>query len=258
MKKSNLSIHPLDLGTLVDFEKSVFTLLHNQGVKIDAPCLAWVILGAEKKILVDTGPCNPDWASRFHRTLKKAPTQEIDVALGKLGLSPLDIDFVIFTHLHWDHCFNLDYFPRATFLVQKKELEYAVDPLPFPDKKAYGVGIPEAQPPWMQVFGRIITLDGDQEILQGIQVIHLPGHTPGFQGVVVETEEGPWAIAGDTVPLYENWEGNDTVDHLPGGVYQSLDDYYSSLKKLERYGDKILSGHDEKVLKHTSYPFSGN
>jgi glyoxylase-like metal-dependent hydrolase (beta-lactamase superfamily II) len=256
MKKMDLVIFPLDLGTLVSFDQSIFTLLRNQGVKIDAPCLAWVILGGGKKVLVDTGPPEPDWAYRYHRPIKKEPSQEIHTALAKLGLSPQDIDIVIFSHLHWDHSFNLDHFSKATFLVQKAELKYAVNPLPS-DKKPYAVGISGVQPPWMKVFGQMIPLDGDQEILPGIRVIHLPGHTPGTQGVVVETSEGPWVIAGDTVPLYENWKGDDTLDHIPGGVFQNLYDYYFSLKKLEPFGDKILPSHDEKVLKHKRYPVSG-
>ncbi len=255
MKRAGLFIYPLDLGTLLSIDKSIFTLVRNQGVKLDAPCLSWVLLGGEKRVLVDTGPCNPDWASRYHRPLKKAPSQEIDNALGKIGLSPQQIDLVIFTHLHWDHSFNLEYFSRATFLVQREELRYAIAPLPS-DKKPYEVGISGVEPPWMKVFGQIIPLDEDQEILPGIRVIHLPGHTPGSQGVVVETYEGPWIIAGDTVPLYENWEGDETLEHIPSGVYQNLYNSFSSLKKLEPFGTKILPGHDEKVLEHTRYPFS--
>ena len=256
MKRMDFEIFPLDLGTLVSFDQSIFTLLRNQGVKIDVPCLGWMILGEGKKILVDTGPPEPDWARRYHRPIRKEPSQEIQAALGKLGLSPSDIDMVIFTHLHWDHCFNLEHFPKAAFFVQKEELKYAVSPLPS-DRRTYAVGIAGAQPPWMKVFGQMIPLDGDQEILPGVRVIHLPGHTPGIQGVAVETSEGPWVIAGDTVPLYENWQGDHLLDHIPGGVFQNLFDYFSSLKKLEPFGNRILPSHDPQVLQHKRYPVPG-
>jgi len=138
--------------------------------------------------------------------------------LGKFGLSPQEIDLVIFTHLHWDHCFNLENFSQATFFIQKSELKYAVDPLPV-ERKPYEVGIPGVQPPWMKVFGKMVKLDGDQQIIPGIRVMHVPGHTPGCQCVIVETSEGPWVIAGDMIPLWENWKGDGTLDHIPGGDF---------------------------------------
>jgi len=253
MTGNELFIYPLDLGTLVGIDKSVFTNLRNEGVKIDVPCIAWLILGGEKTVIVDTGPCDPDWASRYHRPIKKRPSQEVQEAFTKVGLSPKDVDVVIFTHLHWDHCFNLEHFSKATFLVQEMELKYAVTPLPS-DRKPFEVGVPGVQPPWMKVFGQIIPIDGDQQVLPGIRVIHLPGHTPGSQGVLVETGKATWAIAGDNVPLYENWRGDDILDHIPSGVYQNLHDSYDSLGKLETFGDRILPGHDEKVFKHNRYP----
>jgi N-acyl homoserine lactone hydrolase len=247
------SIYPLDLGTLVGIDKSVFTFARNQGLKIDVPCLAWLILGGDRKILVDTGPCDPDWASRYHRPLRKAPHQEIGAALNKFGLSPEQIDLVIFTHLHWDHCFNLESLSSAHFLVQKSEVQYAVAPLPS-DRVPYEVGIPGIQPPWMKVFGRMTLLEGDEEVLPGISVMHLPGHTPGSQVVVVETTERPWVIAGDAVPLYENWRGDKALSHIPSGIYQNLYDAFKFLGRLDSFGDRILPGHDESVLAHEKYP----
>jgi N-acyl homoserine lactone hydrolase len=254
MSKSTLKIYPLDLGTLVDLDKSLLTIRQNQGVKMNVPCLAWVILGGGKKILVDTGPCDPESAVKcFKRPLVKNPNQELESALKKVGLRPEHIDIVIFTHLHWDHCFNLKQFAKAIFIVQKKEIQYAVNPLP-PDRIAYQVGIAGIQPSWMSVFDRIQTVDGEQEIVPFIKTVPLPGHTPGLQGVVVETAKGPWMIAGDAVPLYENWDKDHFLKRIPGGIYQNLYDYFKTLEKLGMYGDRILPGHEEKVLKKKAYP----
>ena len=79
--------------------------------------------------------------------------------------------------------------------------------------------------------------------------MYTPGHTPGFQSVVIETEEGPWIIAGDMTPLYENWKLG-----IPAGIYQDLYLFYDSLEKLKKFGDKVLPGHDGKVLEHARYP----
>ena len=253
MDKKTLSIHPLDLGTLVKIDKSIFTVARNQGEKIDVPCIGWLILGGEKKVLVDTGPSDPEWASLHHRPLAKSSSQEIKNALNKYGLRPDDIEVVIFTHLHWDHCFNLEHFPKATFWVQKTELQYAVAPLPTA-YRTYEAGVPGVQPPWMKVFGSLKLADGDQEILPGIRVLYLPGHSPGSQGVVVDTGAGQWLIAGDNVPLYENCDGDGSQDIIPSGIYENLHSYYDSLKIIIKYHNRILPGHEEKIFNCSEYP----
>lgn len=253
MKENLLAIHPLDLGTMKGIDKSIFTLHQNQGIKIDVPCLSYVIVGGGKNILVDTGPCGAEWAASYHRDLIKEPSQEMPNALGKLGLEPGQIDIIVLTHLHWDHCFNLEYFPDATIVVQQRELKYAIAPLPA-DCVAYEAGIPDVQPPWMHIYGRIMGVDGDVELIPGVEVILIPGHTPGFQGVKVETGKGQWVIAGDTVPIYENWEKEGDAPITPGGIYQDLFSYYRTLEKLKSFGNRLLPGHDERVLKQTQYP----
>jgi glyoxylase-like metal-dependent hydrolase (beta-lactamase superfamily II) len=254
MRENNLKIYPLNLGTLVDMEKSIFTIRQNQGLKVNVPCLAWAVLGGEKNILVDSGPCSAEDAKKyFYRPLKKDPDQEIEFALENIGLKPEDIDIVIFTHLHWDHCFNLEKLTKARFIVQRIELNYAVNPLP-PDRVAYQVGFGDILPSWMTVFNRIRTVKGKVEVAPGVHVVSLPGHTPGSQGVVVDTANGPWIIVGDTVPLYENWDPHDVNKRIAGGIYQNLFDYFDTLDKLSVYGNRLLPGHEAKVLDKKVYP----
>ena len=251
--EQRLFIHPLNLGKL-EIEKSLLTFRSNFGSKIAVICIGWVIKGGEKIVLVDTGPSSRADATKYHWPLIKDASQEIDMALKAVGVKCEDIEIVILTHLHWDHCYNLEYFPKARFYVQKSELCFAIDPLPH-ERRAYEIGLTHVQPPWMKVIDRIIPVEGDVQIIPGIRTIKLPGHTPGSQGVVVETADGEWVIAGDAVPLYDNLRGNDLSPIVPGGIYQNIFDFYESLRKLEPYRDKILPGHDEGVFKQMIYPF---
>ena len=73
--------------------------------------------------------------------------------LRQRGLEPGDIDVVINTHLHWDHCSNNALFPKATFYVQRDELGYACAPLPV-HRQAYEKN-PGLSPGWLDVWGRI-------------------------------------------------------------------------------------------------------
>ena len=68
-------------------------------------------------------------ASGIFALLAKGGTAP-DEALRLLGICPKEIDTVIMSHLHWDHCYNNHLFPQADFYIQKKEMMSAVCPLP--------------------------------------------------------------------------------------------------------------------------------
>jgi glyoxylase-like metal-dependent hydrolase (beta-lactamase superfamily II) len=240
---SGISIHPLYLGTFPNVEKSIFTYACNQGIKFRACCIGWYLQGATQKILVDTGPSDLDLANRYHPHLGLNHKVPLGQALSKVGVTPEEIDIVIFTHLHWDHCHNLESLSHAKFFVQKEEIQYAVSPLPI-HQVAYEVSTPGLFPAWMSVFDRMKVSDGDEGIIPGISVVGLPGHTPGFQGVIIETSRGRYLIAGDAIPLYENWE-----NRIPSGIHVDLREYEKTFRKIDSLKlDGMIPGHDEKVF----------
>ncbi len=249
---SALRIRPLSAGRFMALEKSNFTYGMNQGVKIQPPVLMWFIEGAGKNILVDTGCSDPEWASRYHHPLERKVHEYPIKAIEGLGLKPEDIDIVVNTHLHWDHCFNNHLFPNARILVQEEELRYAISPLPchalYYESQLLGM-----TPPWIKALDRIETVDGELEIEKGITLVLLPGHTPGIQGVLVELESGRCLIAGDNCPLFENLEGNEQGIPIPSGIHVDLRDYYYSLKEMESISDMVLPGHDQRVLEKEVY-----
>ena len=127
---SSLKIRPISTGRFMHAEKSNFTYGVDQGVKIRSTVIMFLIEGAKKKILVDTGGSDPEWASRYHHPMERSAKEDPLKAIESLGLKPTDIDLIINTHLHWDHCFNNHLFPNARILVQAEELRYAISPLP--------------------------------------------------------------------------------------------------------------------------------
>jgi glyoxylase-like metal-dependent hydrolase (beta-lactamase superfamily II) len=244
---SNLKIIPLSTGRFLEAEKSNFTYAVDQGVKIKSPILMWFIDGASQRILVDSGVSDPEWAARYHHPIERKPDEDPIKAVESLGLKTSDIDILVNTHLHWDHCFNNHLFPNARILVQAEELRYAISPLPC-HAHYYESQLIGMTPSWLKALDRIEAVEGEMEIEKGITLLPLPGHTTGFQGVVVDLPSGRHIIAGDTCPLYENWQGNGEADHIPAGIHVDLRDYYSSIKKIESLGAAVLPGHDMKVL----------
>ena len=236
-----IEIIPLHLGT-IKLDKSVAISLSEGGQTISVVCLAWLIKGGQKITLVDTGPPDQQWSSKYHKPTTKGPEQLLAHALGAHGVEPEEVEVVINTHLHWDHCSGNHELPRAKIYLQRKELEYAAAPWPR-DARIYESDLGE--PLFTKFYDRIQILDGDAEIIPGIRVIHTPGHTPGHQSVVVNTARGLEIIAGDLFVLYESL---DYSPPWPPGVFTDLGAFYASAAKILNLKGDILPSHDPKVL----------
>jgi N-acyl homoserine lactone hydrolase len=107
---------------------------------------------------------------------------------------PRDVSLVVNTHLHFDHCGGNRLFAGVPIYVQRTEREAAREP---------GYTIPE----WVEFPGaRYVELDGEAEIAPGVRVLPTPGHTPGHQSVLVETEDGLVVVAGDVAYRWEDFD----------------------------------------------------
>lgn len=239
-KAMHLTILPLDLGTL-NVDKSGLTLRAGLGTRVDAPCLGYLIMGGRQVILVDSGPCaSEEWGTRYHNPFSRSTEQGLCHALRAHGVEPAEIRTVILTHLHWDHCYGNKHLPNARFVVQRKELAYAMTPLPC-DAPIYESNIHPIH--FLGSLERFDLIDGDHDIAPGVRCVLLPGHTPGLQGVLVDTAQGRMMLASDHCPLYENYEKD-----IPTGIVHSLEDWYRSTARIRELAVGIYPGHDIRVL----------
>jgi N-acyl homoserine lactone hydrolase len=234
------TIRPLRLGTI---KRKKENMSYKCGITdiFSFPLISYYLEGAGHKIIVDTGGTPPDgvkWQPYF-RSENETP----DKALKGIGVSVEEIDIVILTHLHWDHASNNSLFPKARFIVQKKEYEYLKKPEP-ETKTGYE--------PELALKTRYELVDGDHDIISGISVVLAPGHSIGMQCVAVETKAGKYILGGDLVTLFENWEAS---PHVPNGVYHDMDMMLESLEKIDKLHGIVLPGHDEEVFKRQNiYP----
>lgn len=240
------TIKPIYLGKFEKHEKTGLTFKKDPAVFIDVPIMCFLVEGGGKTILVDSGPPSPDRAAKMS-TRPIADGKYLREELRNRGVIPEKVDYILLTHAHWDHSYNLELFPDTPIYVQKKELQYAVAPLPS-DSRTYPMDPKDGLPGWMEGFLRMKVVDGDCDFMEGIRLVFLPGHSPGSQGVLVKTKEGEILIAGDTFPLYENYEKG-----VAAGNHVDLREWYSSYEKTKKLCRFILPGHDEKVLEHTIY-----
>jgi N-acyl homoserine lactone hydrolase len=249
------TIQAVSTGSFSEAETSLMYYLaddRNAGVKIPAVYWMFVVRGEGSLIVVDTGPGEPATWKRLHHDYDRTPDQEPVAALRSIGIAPQDVDVVVNTHLHWDHCHSNHLFPNAVIRVQANEIVEAMNPLP----AHRGLYTPlEADPPWARVVQKMIPLKGDAEICPGVQVLAMPSHTVGFQSVLVDTAEGPILIAGDMLPYFDNWSGRWGLKHIPSGIFEaSLHDYYACFERIERIDPAaVLPGVDPRVAEKDCY-----
>lgn len=234
----NWSITVLDTGTSV-IEKSIITYLTDIGQKITIPRLMFLLRGP-KTIVVDTSVHSLAHALELGENLTRDPHQEPRQALKEAGVDAADVDAVVLSHLHWDHCGNNGLFPNAKFYVQRAELRYAYVPGPMFERFFMS---PQAGmvPPFGNTHYEL--LDGESQLFPGIDVMLVPGHTPGSQALLVETKEGRVAVAGDAIYTYENLEKK-----IAPGVHTDVDESIRSMERIARAADLILPAHDMQVV----------
>ena len=165
------------------------------------PVYVHVIDHPDGRVLVDTGltELHPAVAD-LDPILHPLSEQEFDLA---------GIDMVVNTHLHFDHCGGNHLFAGTPIYVQRRELDDA--------RSAENYTIPE----WVDAPGvQYVPVDGEFELLPGIRLVPAPGHTPGTQVVVVETDGRPTVIGGDVAV----WFGELDEPHTDGQLLvRSLD-----------------------------------
>lgn len=247
------TITPLKAGSLFYYRGGFTSNQEEYKSQEEFPVIVFLISGNGEHILVDTGggdPASEDMIRARHVKSIRAPDERPDRALAKLGVRPEDIGTVILSHLHWDHCYNNDLFPAAEFIVQKREMIAAVSPLPkfALSYETFSAGL---VPPWARQRTKWRVVDGDVKLRDGIELLLLPGHTPGLQGVLVETVSGPALLASDAVPLYECIEDIDSGDYHLSSLCENLADFYKTfdkLRELKASGVKIIASHDAETL----------
>ncbi len=247
-------IHPLLLGSK-DFEKSMMTYQHGGGEPFTIPIFAWYLEGGNKKILVDTGEMKPLQNEERQRRLG-APVLNFDQALGKFGLIPEDIDIIVHTHLHRDHCENDYRCVNAEIFVHEKELEVIRQWHPL-DYRYVEDFIDE-----VEERGQIRPLsmqEGDElEIVPGVRVLHTPIHTEGGLTVLVDTPKGVAAITGFCL-IGENFNPPKEIramdlEVIPPGTVLDPKKAYDTMLALRDSVDLILPAHDPAIAPQESIP----
>jgi N-acyl homoserine lactone hydrolase len=231
-------------GGRVRIRKSLYFPRADRSETIELPVSCVLLRHSQSNVLFDTG-CHPSVAenpeARWGGIAKvmvpiMQPGDNVVAGLAGIGLTPADIDLVVCSHLHPDHCGCNAFFARATFVIHARELAAARAP------EAEASGYLAAE--WVN-DRPIEALAGERDLFGDgrIVLIPLPGHTPGTIGAhVTLARSGAFLLASDTVSLRA------TLDReiVPRNTWNAdeLAKSLAQVRHIEAAGAAVICGHD--------------
>ncbi len=177
-----------------------------------------LIYDNDKKILIDVG----HYGTRL-RLLEN---------FKKNNFNPNQIDYVILTHLNWDHCANIDLFEKSKIFIHKRELEssslFGMNDLATENFKK------------MLKKMKLNLIDEDMfKISENVYTINTFGHTIGHISVLVKTIDGDVIIAGDAIPYFRTMKKG-----YPDIIFYDKEEAKKSVEKVRELKPKyIIPGH---------------
>jgi len=208
----------------------------------------WLVRGGGRELIVDTGFSAAVAAKRGRQHLR-CPTE----GLRLLGVDAAGVNDVVITHLHYDHVGNFELFPRAKLHLQDLEMRYATGRYMCHDCFRGAFEVEDVVGMVRRVYdGRVEFHDGDAELMPGVSVHLVGGHTMGLQVVRVATRRGAVVLASDASHFYANME---QVRPFPiVWSVAAMVDGYRRLRELAESPEHIIPGHDPLVMQRYAAP----
>ena len=181
-----------------------------------------------KNVLVDTG-IGDRFSEKLIEIYRIERNANLLSSLTNLGVQPADVDIVINTHLHFDHCGGntverngkyLPAFPKAKYVIQEKEWYAALNT----DEKTESSYRRSDFIP-LEETEQLMLIDGEYEVAPGVVALVTDGHTRGHQSVLITSNSQCALYLGDLIP---------TVHHLKIPYTTSYDQYPVDLTRCKK------------------------
>lgn len=231
-------------GGRIRMKKSTYIPDADRHEMIELPVSCALLRHPQGNVLFDTG-CHPSIAEdpeprwgALTKFMLPMMTRDDNVIsdLSAVGLIPDDVDVVVCSHLHTDHCGCNAFFSKATVIIHALELEAA--------KAADAVRNGYLRVDWdhpmpTTTISKQTDVMGDGRIV----LIPLPGHTPGTTGALIELDRsGRFLLASDALSIRENLDR----EIIPRNTWSAelCARSFDEIKKLEVSGVKVICSHD--------------
>ncbi len=244
------TIRPIVNGSK-QFDMGMMTYQQNYGTPYTIPIYSWLLQGGTKNILVDTGEMNPIQSETREKAIG-GTIYTFEDGLARFGLKPADIDVIIHTHLHNDHCENDYKCENAVIYAHELELQRIHDPHPLDIRYLEDFILD------VEENGQVRTMTDGQEIEPGITVLHTPAHTPGGMSVAIDTAKGKAVITGFCV-IAENFNPPKEVramemEVIPPGTVVNSYEAYDMMLQVRDMADILIPLHEPAFAAMDSIP----
>ena len=201
----------------------------------------WLILGGPHPVLVDTGFQEDDVERRGIRNYVRP-----SVMVERMGVKVADIPIALISHLHYDHWAGHRLFPASEFWIQKDEVAFWTGRFGryYAFSQSQNVGALADLVP-LTYAKRVRIVEGEVEVLPGLRVHRVGGHTAGLQIVSVETARGRVVLTSDAAHFYRNVER-----YQPTQIITNLPEMLAGFDRIHELAGKeklIVAGHDPLV-----------
>jgi glyoxylase-like metal-dependent hydrolase (beta-lactamase superfamily II) len=226
-------------------KKSIYDTSAERSETFEAPVSSALIRHRQGNVLFDSG-CHPSvvehgeerWGSLLKVMRPVMSAQDTLLPnLACVGINPDDIDVVVNSHFHPDHCGCNQFFRKATIMAHSNEIEAAKAPAAA--MAGYLRADWDHDQPTDPVAGERDVF-GDGKLV----LIPLPGHTPGTMGAQVNLDrDGSFLLVSDAVSL----RGNLDADTAPRNTWDAdaLLKSYQEIRRIEKAGATVICGHDD-------------
>ena len=238
-----MKMHVLSGGRL-RMKRSIYFPDPDRGETIDLPVSCILMRHKQGNVLFDTG-CHPTIAenpeARWGAVAKilnpvMPPGDHVLTGLKAIGLHPDDIDIVVCSHFHTDHCGCNEFFKKSTVIVHAAELAAAKAP------GAINRGYFSAD--WDHPIPMNV-IEGQYDVFGDgmITLIPFPGHTPGTIGALIKLDRsGEFLLTSDAVSVRGNLD-SDIVPRNTWNAEQFLRSF-AEIRRIESRGAKVICSHD--------------
>ena len=234
-------------GQRSTFESDVYLnhrLYGQPDLEVEMAYYVWVVQNSDVTVVVDTG---------FSRAIgeKRERTTVLDLlaAFEHLGASPSSAPTVVVTHAHYDHIGNIGMFANSPILIAKAEYDFWTGSVARRAQFAHWVESSEVdQLKIAAAEGRLRQFRGEFDLVPGIRLLEVGGHTAGQTLLLVDTAEGTVLLASDAVHYYKELEHD-----MPFAIVADLAAMYCGFDRVKAMladgtATHLVPGHDPTVL----------
>lgn len=218
-----------------DTVKRLYLMRVGSMPEYDIPVVCYLVQTHSRNILIDTGlpEILPEGESEFENG------RDVIEQLADLGLRPEDVDTVVSTHYDGDHAGRHAAFTKARYVVQRAHhREAAGNP-----RYAF------VRPQWDQPAERIVLVDGDTELLPGLELIETSGHATGHQSVLLRlAKTGTVLLTVDAVPFSAWFTAEPQPDNSDAEATRASTRKLLGVVEREQVG-LVIFGHDTEQWK---------